>query len=628
MQNSPVKVGSMVSINDSIGISQLEQFVHFAMGNFVILKIHWHKNTVVTRGTIEKAIRFCRQHEIYFSFSEFLDRYALTPWTILDTLTKDDWQYFSELGGEYLCSNLTVCEYGGAVYWPLAYKHGNMLMPAADLVSEAHNLYVEQLRKAVAQEAQFNRRQLQCIDSSLLHKYHFEAGVDSVAIEVFPGDCELMFPAVRGASRGYGKDRFGADIAMVWYGGLDKDELWFKRWKISLLYSYLAGTDWIVSETGIFGINGIFGKTHEIDSPECQRYRQILQDFYAYACSHPRPAKGPLVKIAIVHGQHDGSAGLWNREVWGQYQDQKWLDREAEESWQFLKSFFQKNEWFSPTRTGTVDFSGNPPLGQIDIIPVESPAEILANYSCLVFLGWNTMDEAIYAKLLSYVKNGGRILLSIGHLNTEPDRGKKIQLYNHGNLQELFGVNILGRGKTVRHAGIKFTGDSQIPGYHYPNWTENIDPKWMDTAFPCARIQTAGAKVIARLARAFSPAQLQRTGEKELDIPVLTEHKLGQGYASLLTLWGYPASIGGRKIFGEILRCLNLGEMNHAIRVCASDRIRYSVFEDDRQYTLFLLNTDYDLPGRARIFYADRVLDVCIESTSLEKVTLDKREKA
>lgn len=628
MEENFVKVGSIVDINDKLGIEHLERFVEYELGNYVILKIHWQKDSVVTRRTIEKAIKFCVEHKIYFSVSEFLDRYTLTPWKILDSLTADDWSYFRKLGGKQYLSNMTVCERGGAVYWPLKYKQGNMLMPEASTMEEACGFYVDITNKALNKELEYNRKNLECIDSSLLHKYHLEAGVDSVALEVFPGNSDLMFPAVRGAMRSKGKNKFGCDIAMAWYGGVKKDELWFKRWKLSLLYSYIAGADWIVSETGEFGIDGIFDEHHEIDGPVCKRFRKILKELFSYVKINKRSGNGPVAKIGIVHGRHDGTPGLWNKEVWGQYQDEKWLEGDPEESWKLINCLLKKSEWFDSNRKGETDLSGNPPFGQFDIIPVESPLEILKNYSCLIFLGWNTMDGEIYNKLIDYVKNGGRLLMSLGHLNVEQDRSKGIKLFNNGNFENLFGVNVKGQMAPLRHAGIKFAADSDIPGYNYPNWTEKVDPKWMDTSIPVADIEIKGAKTIARAATAFSEYQLKKWGETEVDFPVLTEHKLGKGFASLITLWGYPASKGIRGFYEDVLKSVNVGEMDERIKVCASDKVRYSVYENGHKYALYLLNTDFDLPQSARVFYGNGSRDVLIQAASIEKMEITKGEKA
>ena len=212
-RKDPVKFGSMVSVNDKIGISHLERFAAYGLGNYVNLKIHWHRDTQVTRPTIEKAVRFCVENKIYFSFSEFLDRYTYTPWKILDTLTRQDWIELQALGKEYCLGCHTICERGGAVYWPLGYKHDSLLLPRAANMKEASEFYMAGIKKALETERFFGRENLECIDSSFLHKYHFQAGMDGAAIEMFPGNCDRMYPAVRGASRGYGKETFGVDVA-------------------------------------------------------------------------------------------------------------------------------------------------------------------------------------------------------------------------------------------------------------------------------------------------------------------------------------------------------------------------------------------------------------------------------
>ena len=623
-RKDPVKFGSMVSVNDKIGISHLERFAAYSLGNYVNLKIHWHKDTQVTRPTIEAAVKFCVENHIYFSFSEFLDRYTFVPWKILDTLTGKDWQELQEMGGEYCLGNHSICERGGAVYWPLGYKHDSLLLPRAETVPEAQELYLDTIRKALAVEHGYRRKNLECIDSSFLHKYHFQAGMDGAAIEMFPGNCDRMYPAVRGSSRGYGKENFGVDVAMVWYGGVEKDELWFKRWQMSLYYAYLAGADWIISETGEFGMASAFGQKHDIDGPVCTRFREIMQNFYRYTQSNPRPARGPLVRIGFIHGRYDGTGGLWNKEVWGQYQDEKWLESDAEKSWEQIHTLLEKNDWFDACRTGEKDYSGNPPLGQFDIVPAEADLSIMQNYACLIFTGWNTMDDELYQKLISYVKNGGRLFMTAGHLDSRLDRAEEITLYNNGNFEELLGIKIKGAGEKLRHTGIKIISQSRIPGYRYPDWTENADPKWMDTVIPSCQVELAGARVIGKAAQVFSAYQLAHGTVAQNDIPVLTEYALGKGFATCVTLWGYPGSTGIKDFFTDILKCINAGEMTHPVKVCAPDKMRYAVYEDEENYTLFFLNTDFDLPLCAKIFCNGTEYQVMAEPASMEKVTVRK----
>ena len=74
-----VKVGSIVDINDTIGLSQLKDFLKYKLGNYVSLKIHWQKKCQVTKPTIIQAIKLCKKKKLYFTLSEFLDRYSLKP---------------------------------------------------------------------------------------------------------------------------------------------------------------------------------------------------------------------------------------------------------------------------------------------------------------------------------------------------------------------------------------------------------------------------------------------------------------------------------------------------------------------------------------------------------------------
>ena len=619
----PVLFGSMVSVNDGIGISQLERFAAYKLGNYVNLKIHWHKNAV-TFPTIEKAVKFCVANGIYFSFSEYLDRYTFEPWKILETLTKEDWIHLRALGGKFYLGCHSVCERGGSVYWPLGYKHGNLLLEQTDDVGKAHDIYVDAVKKAVETERARGRGELECIDSSLLHKYHLEAGMGSAALEMFPGSCDLMFPAVRGATRGGGREMFGVDVAMVWYGGVRKDELWFERWRMALYYAYLAGAGWIISETGEFGMASAFGQKHDIDGPVCSRYRGIMRAFFRDAKKNPRPSGGPAARLGIVHGRYDGCGGLWNREVWGQYENESFLEGAPENGWKHISALLKKSDWFDACRTGERDYSGNPPMGQFDVVPAESPLGVLQKYPCLVFLGWNTMDRELYEKLRKYVSGGGRLFMTLGHLNTSTDRGSDLVLFDGGDFSSLFGVKITGKGELVRHSGIKITGKTGIPGYAYPDWTENADPKWMDTVIPSAKVELAGARIIARIDRVFGAYQLHEKAEAPV-LPAMTEFALGKGFASLVTLWGYPGSTGIEQFFAELMRCICLGETASApVKVCASDRIRYAVYETADSYRIFMLNTDFDLPQTAVIFGRGGSLRLTVRPAAMKTMTLEK----
>ena len=66
-------------------------------------------------------------------------------------------------------------------------------------------------------------------------------------------------------------------------------------------------------------------------------------------------------------------------------------------------------------------YSGTP-YGEIELIPIDAPAEVLSQFRLLLLLGWNTMDEEQYGKLTAHVANGGTLVMSVPHA-TRNDRG-------------------------------------------------------------------------------------------------------------------------------------------------------------------------------------------------------------
>ena len=146
----------------------------------------------------------------------------------------------------------------------------------------------------------------------------------------------------------------------------------------------------------------------------------------------------------------------------------------------------------------------------------------------------------------------------------------------------------------------------------------------MDTIIPACNVELCGAQTVAKAAQVFSAYQLANGNVEQKDIPVMTEYALGKGFASCVTLWGYPGSTGIRDFFTDLLKCINAGEMTHPVKVCAPDKMRYAVYEDEDNYTLFFLNTDFDLPLCARVFYGETEQTVTADPASMTKVIVCK----
>jgi hypothetical protein len=524
------------------------------------------------------------------------------PWTA--AYSKADINEVIDAAGKYYGGRFTVGEAGGVLYWPKAYLIGRRVGEYARLapvrtLAQARDEYVRYVKQFIDYERrEIGKGPLLDVDSALVFKYHAQAGIDTLCLESMPGDPHLMHAAIRGAAKAYGKS-WGTHIAMACYGGVHFDALWLKRWKTALYHAYLSGADFIWPESGHYAYGQQTGRKYPFHSDEMKRSRRVLRACYQFSRVHRRPGKGPTVTLGVVHGNLDGAPGLWNRYVWGQFIGNKWKEGPAERGWGLVDKFHRKEDWPKESVQGERDFSGNPPYGQYDVVPVEAPLSVLKSYRCLIFLAWNTMTDAIYEKLKRYVKAGGRLIMYLPHLSTESDRAKPVKLYRHGDFRDLFGVRIAGRGeKDVR--GFKCMARSSVSAYRFPFWRINTDPRFLGEFTP-SRVRLEGARVISGHDDIYrtTPDQLARQ-------PILTEHALGRGKAFLVSAWEYPADEGLLPFTENLLRAVLAGEQGR-IRLLGSDRVRYAVYQGAHPATrrkvtvVYLLNTDPDCESTARL---------------------------
>lgn len=599
----PVLIGSSIPS----GIGQLRVHRKLKQGDIVLTLIPSDKEEALA------VARYCKANKIHLCFSEFLFRgsYDLC-WAYRQTIprkffhSKADVDEIIDAAGEYYFGRLTIGEIGGVLYWPKAYTINRRAknwenLPTCSTHAEAKKAYVAYCKQWLDYErSELGKGPLMDVDSSMVFKCHVMAGIDILCLEVMPGDPHLMHAAVRGAARAFGKT-WGVHIAMQCYGGMCFDELYQKRWRTSVFYSFIAGANFIYPESGHYTyFNKARKQSFGFHSKGMKRVRSVIREAWQFARIHKRPAGGPKATLGVVYGNLDGTPGLWNRYAWGQYHDDKWLEGPAGRGWLFVDRFHRKEDWPKETIQGEMDFSGNPPYGQYDVVPIEAPLEVLKQYSCLVFLGWNTMTPEIYDKLKAYVRAGGRLVMYLAHLSTHTDRADDLKLYKNGDFSDLFGVKVKEKGKKdVR--GIKCMADSSLKSWRFPLWRINTDPRFMGNFTP-ARLQVTGGRVLCGWSDFYNISP-----EKLAAQPVLVEKSLGKGTALLITVWEYPADEGISRFTEDILRVILQGEQG-SIRLLSSDRVRYAVYEgylpDSRRRfsVVYLLNTDPDCPYPARLW--------------------------
>lgn len=611
---TPSRDENLVLIGASLpgGVKSLEAFRRLKLGDMVLTAIPRTKAEAVAMA------EYCARNSIHLCFSEMLYRGGSDlcwPWRERvprgEFFSKADMGDIIAAAGRYYFGRYVVGEIGCVVYAPEKYaaefpdEHWSNL-PAVQTQAEAKEAYVRYIKKFL----DFERREigpgpLINVDAGMIFKYVAEAGPDILGLESLPGDPHLMHAAIRGAAKAYNKP-WGVHIAIENYGGMRFDELWQKRWQASLAYSYISGAQFILPESGHLSYtNPVTGEISSFGSPEVKRVRRALREMYQFARIHRKPSPHPCVQLGIVYGNEDGTPGLWNRAAWGQYGDPKWLEGPAERGWRLVDRLYRKEDWAKETVQGDVDFSGNPPLGQYDLVPAEAPVETFNQYGCLVFLGWNTMTDGIYAKLKKFVEQGGRLVMFLPHLSTESDRGREISLIKSGDFSDLFGVQVLGRGEK-KIQGFKFFADSSLAGYRFPLWRIRTDPRFMGL-FTSSRVKLTTGKILAGAADHYM------SEEKELrERPLLIENRLGRGTAFLVTAWEYPGDEGLLPFTEDLIRTVIQGEQAD-VRLLAGDRVRYAVFEgraprNGKPFSVvYLLNTDADCAAPARLWVRGRL---------------------
>jgi hypothetical protein len=269
--------------------------------------------------------------------------------------------------------------------------------------------------------------------------------------------------------------------------------------------------------------------------------RQITRQFYEFAQTHPRQGKcdvriGHLLGryAAPFNGFTAGSEQTPAYSVWGKFgrNERAWGHLQPEKGNQLmdvlmpgasshpLRQRYDRRRFF---------FSGTP-YGDFDQVPIEAGERNLSSYKLLMLLCWHTMIPQDYAKLKNYVQNGGTLFLSVPHLTTHADREFLLTmddpaLYNRGDVRELCGVIVKGRGE--KFSGNIWTLDPQFKDVPCPQLSR-IPSDSPEEDGPChlADVQLEGARPV------IYDAQTRK--------PLLVEYQLGKGRVFLLTTWAYP----------------------------------------------------------------------------------------
>ncbi len=608
-----VKVGGMSE--SGYALETVKRIQSEKLGNYTVLFAGpWSLEKV------KQFADFCKKHKVYFVMDEMWNRLTGVKTDGYENCGVDELRKTLGDAGEFFEGTLFMCEYGGlTLYWPESTVKGSPnIIPGTTCAAKAKKHFVEKLRELIGAASGSVTGPLVCIEASGTARYLFEAGIDRVDLEVtYDRFTEIYFSATKGACLAYDKKCFGTDMAMVWYGGNEHNELWRQRWKTSLYHAFIRGADPIYAEHGLMDYKAL-GKKLDTDSAEVKMFRKELADFADFAKKHPRPSGFPIAKIAVIYGNLDSFA-MGEKDVWGQRGADGIRSGSAEDSWELFDSFYRKQPWEFRYAVGDHDYSGNPPFGQVDVIPADCPLSLMRKYDCLIFLGWNTMTPEIYANLMDYVKQGGHLLATLAHLDTRTDRNAAVSVINNGDIRELFGVSV-ETGNDFNDQGVKFLRPPSVGNYHFPLWSALCDPKYDDGGFPVGKIAVRTAEIIAGASDRFGDS-VENIERK----PLMTANRCGKGMAFLVNSTEFPGYRNLRRFYTDLLYHFS-SAFQKDILVEAGDTVRFAVYPENDMNVIYLLNTDSGRVQQALISVgANKNIPVMIRAGEMRAVYCTER---
>lgn len=532
---------------------------------------------------LEKVVAVCRQNNMTFLMDEVMDRRDLGP----QPMYYDSLAQIVEVlraNADVVAGTNILSEFGGVNFaWPYSsVSRGKDVMPPLTSYSEADAFIRRRIKDqvAIADSIGLPRpfASIEPMPGAISHL--LRSGIDRVDVEmIFGEETERRYSCALGATKAFDKPNFGIDNAMIWYGGEQHDDMWFNRYRTSLYHAYLRGANPIYAEHGVMNYNS-YGDHLDTDHPKVVRFRKILGEFAAWADENPRPEGLPRAAVAFMQGRHDGYVGGWQTHIWGQRLNDDFRIGDDERAWRLVDQCYVREPWNSRDKSGESNFSGNPPLGAVDVIPYDIADDKLAKYELVVFVGFNAMDDALYEKLVRYVEGGGTLLMTAKHLDTADSPLDKFTPYNGGDWRALTGLKAVGGSRRMRY-GLKFTANPSC-GWKLHQYGTACDPWFTDGGIELPLLKNYGADTLA----VGSEVMWERRYPTHECL--LFEHKIGKG---TVVFCPTTSSVGSPELSPLYLYLLRraMEAVDVYPKVECVDVVRWSCYDDG---TVLLLNTE------------------------------------
>lgn len=572
-ESDPIKVGyDMTTVpHDDDGFMDwlLDYTARTRLGNYVVFRSF---NGEVDDALLRRWGEFCHTHGIYVS--------ACTSY-LSGALADGAKESFHDCGPH---------EYPGIVY-----ARDPIAPYASATMREAAEKYIAYLRReidkahSVCDCAAFG-------DASGGIRYSFLAGADFVRAETMVGHTMTLLSQARPAAEALGRGRWGVHIA-IQHAYQPYRETHLGQYFLCLMQPWLMGADTIYEEDSLFCL---FKEERQAwDDLLTKGKRDMTRRFFRFAKTHPR--RGKCVRsIAFLEGRYaapfngficdyeqDPHYSVWgglgnSAPEWGHGQPEKCrhiLDvlMPGASALPFIQRH-EKHRYF---------FSGTP-YGDFDCIPAEASADYYANYKLLLNLGWHTMTDEDYGKLLEFVTGGGILLTGIPQFSTHTGREflrdmEELALFRDGELSELCGIRVNGAGE--RYSG-QWNGEGRYAMAEPSISAMPSDRPGEDGEARLADVTLCGAQTVA--------------WDAATGAPMLVRHRVGAGEVYTFTLWAYPGHeqfMGMAAAWVERLARQTLPDIHVED---TTGEVFWTRWVDGDRTRILLLNTDWTEQGNEK----------------------------
>ena len=271
-----------------------------------------------------------------------------------------------------------------------------------------------------------------------LYRNMFQAGYDWVSAELLYTTMEVTSAAIRGATHGYGKKGFGAHLATQWSTTPHDDVMHSRRLRVGLYVTYMNGYTDINTEEGYWHMEEYYS-AHSRKDKACLEHLKQQQDFFRYIRLNTRKGKF-YTPTALMHGRYDGWKGFGLANIWGQRHIIRSTPDDGMDA--VMKKFYPLANTDSmiyrhPCPQSPQGYQSGTPMGCIDILPIEADVSKYQSYKNLIFAGYHRAEDEDCEKILTYLKQGGTVMMAWPHLSIVTERGD-VDAGNHTFLQNDF----------------------------------------------------------------------------------------------------------------------------------------------------------------------------------------------